>query len=324
MKLHLTLFFALIVSCLGQCRAFSANDFYLFTSFRGNGEDGLHLMLSTNGYQWSPLKKDKSFLAPEIGGKLMRDPCIAQGPDGVFHLVWTTSWDASKGKWMGYSSSKDLIHWTPQIGIEVMKNEPSSKNVWAPELFYDKKHRQWMIFWSTTIPGKFASSDSTGDDGYNHRFYYTLTKDFKNFTESKLLYDPGFNCIDATLLAVEKRHGVFLKQTQFYLFFKDERKNPLKKNIRYATALNVEGPYGPAAESFTGDWVEGPSVIKIKDDYLVYFDHYGSPAYYGAVRSKDLTTWQDCSKEMSFPPGHRHGTIIQVSPSIASALGVID
>jgi hypothetical protein len=29
---------------------------YLFTSFRGNGEDGLHLALSTNGYTWTALK----------------------------------------------------------------------------------------------------------------------------------------------------------------------------------------------------------------------------------------------------------------------------
>ena len=30
---------------------------YLFTSFRGNGEDGLHLAYSYDGYHWTDLEK---------------------------------------------------------------------------------------------------------------------------------------------------------------------------------------------------------------------------------------------------------------------------
>ena len=74
---------------------------YLFTSFCGNGEDGLHLALSTNGYHWTDLKSDGSFLRPGIGGKLMRGPCLAQGPDRQFHLVWTTGRTAESGKVLG-------------------------------------------------------------------------------------------------------------------------------------------------------------------------------------------------------------------------------
>jgi hypothetical protein len=77
------------------------------------------------------------------------------------------------------------------------------------------------------------------------------------------------------------------------------------------------GPFGKSSEPFTGDWVEGPSAIKIKDEYLVYFDHYAEPHYYGAVRSKDLEHWQDCSKEMVFPEGHRHGTVLRIPHVIA-------
>jgi hypothetical protein len=51
--------------------------------------------------------------------------------------------------------------------------------------------------------------------------------------------------------------------------FKDERKQPLKTNPRYAMADHPEGPFGKPGDPFTGDWVEGPSAIKIKDEYLV-------------------------------------------------------
>ena len=295
---------------LGNALA-AAEDFYLFTSFRGNGEDGLHLALSTNGYRWTALNQDQTFLRPAIAGKLMRDPCLAQGPDGRFHLVWTTGWTADQGKCVGYASSTNLIDWSPQRGIDVMQNEPQTRNVWAPELFYDDLAEQWLIFWSSTVPGRFPDTDNTGDDRYNHRVYCTTTRDFQQFTGSRLFYDPGFNCIDATLLRVERT---------YYLFFKDERKNPLKKNLRYATASRAEGPYGPPAEPFTGDWVEGPSAIRINGEYLVYFDHYARPQYYGATRSKDLKTWQDCSPEMQFPPGQRHGTALKIPSSIARGL----
>lgn len=289
-----------------------AADYFLFTSFRDNGQDGLHLALSTNGYHWQALNHDRSFVKPQVGAhKIMRDPCLAQGPDGTFHLVWTSGWTADKGRIIGYAHSKDLIGWSEQKALPVMENEPNTRNIWAPEIFYDRAKARWLVFWSSTIPGRFPETDATGDDGYNHRFYYTSTADFQTFAASRLLYDPGFNAIDATL---------FQAGSRFYLFFKDERKQPLKKNLRYATADQPEGPFGKPSEPFTRDWVEGPSAIKVKDEYLVYFDHYAQPHYYGAVRSKDLQHWEDCSKAMSFPPGHRHGTVLKIPHAIAKGL----
>jgi beta-xylosidase len=289
----------------------NAQDYYLFTSFRGNGEDGLHLMLSTNGYQWQALKNDRSFLKPEIGGKLMRDPCVAIGPDGIFHMVWTSGWNTEKGKVIGYAESKDLQHWSEQRAIELMQNEPGTRNIWAPEIFYDSNRKRWLIYWSSTIPGKFPQSDTSGDDRYNHRAYFATTTNFVQISESRLLYDPGINMIDGT---------IFQSGDQFYFFFKDERKQPVKKNLRYAVAAQPEGPYSQPSEPLTGDWVEGPSAIKINGEYLVYFDHYAQPQYYGAVRSKDLKSWEDCSKEISFPKGHRHGTVLKISKAIAQEL----
>jgi beta-xylosidase len=293
------------------CFQLRAGDYFLFTSFRGNGEDGLHLAISTNGYVWTALRGDRSFLKPEIGGKLMRDPCLAQGPDGTFHMVWTSGWTTGTGKVIGYARSTNLVDWSPQQGIALMQNEPQTRNIWAPEIFFEKANARWMIFWSSTVPGKFVETMDTGDDGYNHRFYCAFTSDFASVSDSRLLYDPGFNAIDATL---------FSEAGKFYLFFKDERKQPLKKNLRYATAAKPEGPYGEPVPAFTGDWVEGPSVIKINDEYLVYFDHYAQPHYYGAVRSNDLKNWEDCTKEMSFPRGHRHGTVLRISERLARTL----
>ena len=59
-------------------------DIVFFASFRGNGEDGLHLSYSKDGYEWTTLNNDKTFLKPTVGESvLMRDPCVIYGPDRI-------------------------------------------------------------------------------------------------------------------------------------------------------------------------------------------------------------------------------------------------
>jgi hypothetical protein len=290
----------------------AASTSYLFSSFRGNGEDGLHLAYSEDGLKWTPLNDDKSYLKPTVGSKLMRDPCICQGPDGTFHMAWTTGW---KDNGIGIAHSKDLIKWSKQEYIPVMAHEPKTMNCWAPEIFYDAKTEKYIIFWATSIPGRFPETDSTGDDDgpnkYNHRIYYVTTKDFLTYTDAKLFYDDGFSVIDATIV----KNG-----DKYVMFLKDETKLPVaKKNIRVAVADAAEGPYGHASKPISPDWVEGPSAIKIGDSVIVYFDEY-TRGRYGAVASTDLEHWDNISKQLSFPKTTRHGTALAVPKSVCEKL----
>lgn len=281
---------------------------YLFSYFKGNGEDGLHFASSTDGYEWKTLKNDTSFLTPEVGkDKLMRDPCIIKGGDGLFHMVWTVSW-TDKG--IGYASSKDLIHWSKQEFIPVMAHEKEARNTWAPEITFDEKSKEYMIYWASTIDGKFPETKSEEEKGYNHRIYYTTTKDFKKFSKTKLLYEPGFNVIDASILKQDKGYVMFLK---------DETKVPLQKNLKVAYSDNLTGPYTKASAPITGNyWAEGPTAIKIDNNWVVYFDKYTEKKY-GAIKQTE-TGWEDISDKVSFPQGTRHGTVIKVSPEIIANL----
>ena len=282
---------------------------YLFSYFKGNGEDGLHLASSVDGLTWQALNQDRPFLTPFVGKeKLMRDPCIVCGPDSLFHMVWTTSWTDQV---IGYANSADLITWSGQKAIPVMAHEPTARNCWAPELFYDDVHSRYLICWSTTIPGRFQETDNSSENGYNHRIYFTTTSDFETFSPTHLLYDPGFNSIDATII---KSGSVYL------MFFKDETLNPPRKNIRWAPAWQVHGPYGQASGPITGDyWAEGPMVMMIDDMWYVFFDKYRRESF-GAVRSGDLKQWEDISSKVSFPDGARHGTVFKVSSEVLKKL----
>lgn len=295
------LLFLSLSSCAVVQKQAAQDDVYLFSYFKGNG-DGLHLAYSTDGYNWQALKNDSIFLKPNAGNdKLMRDPCIIRGADGRFHMVWTVSWNE---KGLGYASSEDLINWSEQQFIPVMAHEPNARNTWAPEITYDEEKKQYMIYWATTITGLYPDTQSQEDDAYNHRMYYVTTKDFEDFSDTRLLYEPGFNVIDATIVKDSDRYVMFLK---------DETREPAEKNLRIAYSQNLTGPYSAAGPPITGDyWAEGPTTLKLGDKWMVYFDKYIEHSM-GAVQSTDLKNWEDISDKISFPEGMRHGTIFKVT-----------
>lgn len=285
-----------------------SDEVYLLSYFMKNGEDGLRIAASEDGLKWKPAT-DRFLLKPEVGGKLMRDPSVVLGPDGVFHMVWTTSWG---DRVIGCAHSKDLIHWSEQKAIPVMMHEPTARNCWAPELFYDDATKKYIIVWSTTIPGRFGLSGEKSDPNRNHRMYYTTTRDFESFAPTKLFFDPGYNVIDGFIA----RDG-----DRYLLFYKDERIAPeAKKIILMATSDSAEGPWkAPAKPIIPHSWVEGPSAIRIGGRWIVYFDCYREHKY-GAAASTDLKTWTEITDQLSVPPGTRHGTVFKADRTILTAL----
>ncbi len=284
---------------------------YLFSYFVGNGEDGLHLAWSRDALAWEVLNDGRSYLVPRVGeSKLMRDPCLLRGPDGLFHLVWTTSWS---GKTIGYASSKDLLRWSEQSALPVMMREPDAQNCWAPELVYDAKNQHFLIFWSTTILGRFPETALSGSrPDRNHRIYSTTTKDFKSFTPTKLHYDGGFNVIDATMIPGGDGWLMFVKN-------ETEKPEP-QKNIRLVRTPTPDGPFSEPSPPISGEyWAEGPSAVRIGDQVYVFFDKYRQRKY-GCLRSTDLKRWDDISGAVSFPEAARHGTIIAVGRDILAPL----
>ncbi|QEG35766.1 alpha-L-fucosidase [Bythopirellula goksoeyrii] len=305
--LRVALISLLTVACFLHCTASAVaatdepeadqqEDVYLFTTFRGNGEDGLRFAYSFDGLQWANVPG--RFLKPLVGdSKLMRDPSLLRGPDGTFHLVWTTGWKGDQG--FGHSSSADLVHWSPQQFVPVMQHEPTTVNVWAPELFYDDVQMQYIICWASTIPGRFP--DYQEDHDNNHRMYYTTTKDFKTFTPSKLFLDPDFSVIDCRI--VKRDHD-------YVLVLKDNTRP--ERNLRVAFGETPLGPWENISPPFTRKFTEGPTVLNLEDEWLIYYDAYQDYSY-GAVKTRDFKSFTNIDSEVAFPEGHKHGTALKIT-----------
>lgn len=288
---------------------------YLFSYFNNDIQDaGLFLAYSFDGLTWTALNDNKPILKPVVGeDKLMRDPSICQAPDGTFHMVWTSSWH---DQIIGYASSQDLINWSEQKAIPVMMHEPEARNSWAPELFYDAPSETYYIIWATTIPGaEGVSTDGClSEDGYNHRIYCTTTKDFEEFSPTRMFFNPAFNAIDAAI-AKDPETG------ELIMVVKNENLNPPAKDIHVTRTMNIEDGF-PIEESepISPSWSEGPSPLFVGSDLIVYYDNYLKHQY-GASLSKDHGhTWEDISDKISMPEGMSHGTAFAVKKSVVDSL----
>ncbi|KAL1515112.1 hypothetical protein AB1Y20_004175 [Prymnesium parvum] len=279
--------------------------------FTGNGEDGLHLLWSADGYTWSAVRDGESLLHPSSGeglGGLMRDPSLAVGPDGTFHLVWTTSWT---GGAIGYASSRDLVEWSAQRALRVMADEPRTRNCWAPELLYNERRGVWLIFWSSTVDGRFSQTADSSESGLNHRMYATSTSDFLSFSPTRLLFDAGFSSIDGTFLRPSPWALSASNPPEELLWIvKDETLKPeAHKHLRMCRAAwdqlesgglsVIFGALGPPL-SPEGVWAEGPSLVRLDRHWVVYYDAYQENRY-RAMRSDDLVHWEDVTAQLSIP-----------------------
>lgn len=289
----------------------SCKEAYLFSYFKGNGADGLHLAYSRDGEKWTALNDGQSFLKPEVGkDKLMRDPSIARGKDGTYHMVWTSGW---WDQGIGYASSKDLVHWSEQRNLPVMEGEAETRNSWAPEVYYDRADDLFYIIWASTIPGRFAEVETTPNEkGLNHRLYCTTTRDFETFSPTALFFDPGFSVIDG---AIAKKDG------RYWFVVKNEVSVPTEKNLRVTFTDDLKKGFPTAVSgNISGkSWAEGPAPLVVGDYVYVYFDKYREKKY-GAIRSQNGVDWEDVSDRVSFPGGTRHGTAFTVPVSAVKKL----
>jgi hypothetical protein len=197
-----------------------------------------------------------------------------------------------------------------------MAHEPDVQNVWAPEIFCNdssldprpstRDHSEFIIAWASTIPGRFP--DHLEPHTNNHRMYFTTTRDFATFTPAKLFLDPDFSVIDCQIL----RDG-----DRYVLLLKDNTRQ--QRNVHVAFADSPLGPWKNISPALTKNFTEGPCGLRVGKDWLIFYEAYQAH-HYGALRTRDFKIFTDVTDQMTFPPGLKHGTAIQISRTELDAL----
>lgn len=295
---------------------------YLFVHFREKttpeGEQ-VYFGLSLDGFHWEPVHEGRPVLWSYLGEKGVRDCAVIRCADGKFRILATDLSlayrfrQAHKLDWpriartgsqcLSLWESEDLVNWSEQKLLRLGNGDFGC--LWAPDVVYDPKNGDYLIHWSST-----HASNGFGDMA----IFYSRTRDFKTFSEPKLLYrkaDSGV--IDS---------AIYEEAGEYFLFVKSDR-NP--ERIMLLRSHSPEGPwtrvpaFDRSMEKIEAGLYEGPTAARLGDGrWCLFLDYYGVPGVgqgyvpflAGSLASGEFTR---ADEHFDFPYGYKHGTVLPIS-----------
>jgi hypothetical protein len=76
---------------------------------------------------------------------------------------------------------------------------------------------------------------------------------------------------------------------------------------------------GPGSSVQANQWAEGPTLLKVGDQWRLYFDRFRLRTNrFGLATSNDLVHWTDRTSELTVPPQAMHGTIFRAPRAVVS------
>lgn len=282
---------------------------YVMSYFKTDAE-ALHLAVSDDGLQWRAVRGGAAIYRSTRGSQSVRDPFLCRDADGLFHLLATM---APSPDSILHAVSDDLLSWREEAHVPVMASVPHVQNCWAPEAFWDDDAQCWRVIWSSS-----TMTPNTPSDG-NHRIWSSDTRDWQTWTPPALFFDPGYSVIDATVVP-------FAPQ-KYLMAFKDERgHNPprhdepgQRKAIGIALAPSGAGPWTEVSELITPPLTEGPALFRRNGQWVMLFDHFMEERF-GALASADGLHWEPLTPGITFLPGLRHASVLEVPDTIGRRL----
>lgn len=277
-------------------------------------EESLHYAISHDGLHFTALNDNRPVWRARIDGQpiSLRDPFIARGLDGEYHLLATHALPSRQlpdGRYerldtglpphtgptdLLHARSPDLVTWHDVRLVPILQSLPDAKNLWAPEFVADPSTADHLVIWSTSTGAKMW---------WDKAIWCARTRDFLAFSAPQVLFDPKLNIIDAHIVP---------HQGRWYLFYKPDSSDDTK-HIHIAVSSHLEGPYQDLVTGITPTITEGPHVVRREDlgEWWLYYDHPWEKRY-GLSRSRDFQGWTT-SDEAQFPEDARHASVLEVS-----------
>lgn len=311
---------------------------YLYAHFNelipGTSLQQIYFGVSKDGLQWTALNDNEPVLSSTVGDKGVRDPYIIRSIEGDKFYLIATDLDIHHpkygGDWgkMGGEGSQDLIIWESSdlVNWSESRNVTVSAGIeagctWAPEAVYDEKTGEYLVFWSSTIPGL-----------NHHEIFVSKTRDFYSFTEPELYSDPNIPTIDASIYRENGKYYRLLKESNknyVYLQVSDELlnyKNPTtvqlgdREFVDLGSAFtNIDNSAAGCLETFTGGY-EGPTMFKVngEEKWCILVDEYGArqrgyiPFFTDDLdQPNSIKLAEDGTYTMT--DGAKHGTVIPIT-----------
>lgn len=279
---------------------------YLFAHMTKSDYGRLYYSVSTDGLHWKLLNDGKRVLGEEYRGH----PDICKGHDGRYYLVGNYSRKPKIGIWV----SLDLVKWSKlrDFSPDIYKTpdfEPAIDYKGAPKIFYDVDSGRYLITWHSTIEKPVKEAPEKFWSGM--RTLYVTSKDLKQFTDPKRLFDFDMATIDVIIRKEHRRYYAIVKDEKYPDFLW-----PTGKTIRICSSDSLLGPYSEPSAAVSPNFREAPTLIPRPDGMGWYLYHEQYPGVsYGLSTAPSLEgPWYDVyCMEYSVPKDARHGCMIAIT-----------
>ncbi|ATE53557.1 glycoside hydrolase family 43 protein [Actinosynnema pretiosum] len=263
---------------------------------------GLHLAVSGDGLNWTPLNQNNPVVTPAAGTKGLRDPFILRKQDGTFVVIATDLNGTDFTQKNQYIHAWDSTNLTGFSNYRRLKMHSMDTHTWAPEAFYDPARGQYGIFYSA-------------HNGTRDVFMVNYTTDFVNVGSPQVFFDPGFNVLDGTVATSGGTNHLYYK-------------NMADGNIYGARSSSLNpnsfSTYTSPLKQASG--IEAPIVVKsnTSDTHYLWCDSY-SPVngefYAWSTANVSANSWSVLNQRAYTQPlNSKHATISPITAAEQSAL----
>lgn len=286
--------------------ALAANTAYVFAYFTESpnmtgANYGLHLAVSTDGLNWTPLNQNNPVVTPTAGTLGLRDPFVLRKQDGTFVVLATDLNGTDFGQNNQYLHVWDSTNLTSFTGYRRVRMHTLATHTWAPTAFWDAARGQYGIVYSA----------NNGADV----FMVNYTSDFRTVSANQVYFSPGFPVLDG---------DVVVDGSTFYLYYKNLSTGLLhgarsttgapNSYTTYTSGLRqgnaMEAPMLVRSNAGSGWWLWGDSFSPVNNDYYAWSTTNVAGNAWTALNQRDYTP----------PLNAKHGSIAGISSTEYNAL----
>lgn len=286
----------------GTRPAYAANTAYLMAYFTESpqmlGADyGLHLAVSRDGLNWTPLNQNNPVVTPTQGDLGLRDPFVFRKQDGTFVVIATDLRGTDFSKNSQYLHVWDSTNLSSFTGYRRIRMHALNSHTWAPTAFWDAARGQYGIVYSANNGGDV--------------FMVNYTSDFRTVSSPQVFFSPGFGVLDSDIVVDSNQTGATT-----YLYY---------KNLANGNLYGARSSTG-APNSFTtytaglrqGNAIEAPLLLKTNEGGWRLWGDSFSPVnndYYAWSSSNIASgTWTVLNQRDYTPPlNSKHGSMVGIS-----------
>jgi hypothetical protein len=261
----------------------------------------VHLAVSTDGLNWTPLNQNRPVADPTRGSGGLRDPFILRKQDGRFVVLATdlngTDW-AYQSQYLHVWDSADLRTFS---NYRLLKVHSLATHAWAPEAVWDPARGQYAVVYSAVVGGRNVLM-------VNH------TTDFVTASSPQVFFDPGYDAIDGNFVTAG---GVN------YMYYKNNTNSTLlgtrSSTFNPGSFSVFTGAIGP------GRGVEAPQIVKSNtaDTWYMWGDTWSPNGRFFCWQTNNLATgsWSQLNdRAYTQPLNSKHLGITPITTAELSAL----